>query len=56
MKEHYDFNSKYAVEDIKKTIENISFVVFPGRVFQQIVGIQTGTNCTPPLAEIFVYS
>ena len=32
------------------------FVVFAGKVFQQIVGIQMGTNCAPLLADIFLYS
>ena len=36
-------------------IDNI-FVVFGGRVFQQIVGIPMGTNCAPLLADIFLYS
>ena len=36
-------------------VDNI-FVVFPGKVFQQTVGIPMGTNCAPLLAEIFLYS
>ena len=32
------------------------FVVFAGKVFQQIVGILMGTNCAPLLANIFLYS
>ena len=36
-------------------VDNI-FVVFAGKVFQQIVGIPIGTNCAPLLADIFVYS
>ena len=32
------------------------FVVFGGKVFQQIVGIPMGTNCAPLLADIFLYS
>ena len=36
-------------------VDNI-FVVFAGKVFQQIVGIPMGTNCAPPLADIFLYS
>ena len=32
------------------------FVVFAGKVFQQIVGIPMGTNCAPLLADIFLYS
>ena len=36
-------------------VDNI-FVVFGGKVFQQIVGIPMGTNCAPVLADIFLYS
>ena len=50
---------KYTEEDIIKMLEflvdNI-FVVFAGKVFQQIVGIPMGTNCAPLLADIFLYS
>ena len=36
-------------------VDNI-FVVFGGKVIQQIVGIPMGTNCAPLLADIFLYS
>ena len=36
-------------------VDNI-FVVFGGKVVQQIVGIPIGTNCAPILADIFLYS
>ena len=36
-------------------VDNI-FVVFVGKVFQQIVGIPMGTNCVPILVDIFLYS
>jgi len=36
-------------------IDNI-FVIFGGRVFQQTVGIPMGTNCSPLLADLFLYS
>ena len=36
-------------------VDNI-FVVFGGKVFQQIVGIPMGTNCAPLLPNIFLYS
>ena len=36
-------------------VDNI-FVVFAGKVFQQIVGILMGRNCAPLLADIFLYS
>ena len=32
------------------------FVVFAGKVFQQIIGIPMGTNYAPLLADIFLYS
>ena len=50
---------KYTEEDIIKMLEflvdNI-FVVFSGKVFQQIISIPMGTNCAPLLADIFLYS
>ena len=59
VKEHSDSKHKYSEDDIIKMLEflvdNI-FVVFAGKVFQQIVGIQMGTNCAPLLADIFLYS
>ena len=36
-------------------VDNI-FVVFAGKVFQQIIGIPMGTNCAPLLTDIFLYS
>ena len=36
-------------------VDNI-FVVFGGKVFQQIVGIPRGTNCAPLLADLLLYS
>jgi hypothetical protein len=36
-------------------IDNI-FVSIGGILFQQVVGIPMGTNCTPLLADLFVYS
>ena len=59
VKEHSDSKHKYSEDDIIKMLEflvdNI-FVVFAGKVFQQIVGIPMGTNCAPLLADIFLYS
>ena len=58
-KEHSDSKNKYTEDDIVNMLEflvdNI-FVVFGGKVFQQIVGIPMGTNCAPLLADIFLYS
>ena len=49
----------YTEEDIIKMLEflvdNI-FVVFAGKVFQQIIGIPMGTNCVPLLSALFLYS
>ena len=59
VKEHSDLKSKYNNEDIISLIEilvdNI-FVVFAGKVFQQLIGIPMGTTCAPLLADIFLYS
>ena len=56
VKEHSDLNSKYTGENIIRMLEflvdNI-FVVFAGKVFQQIYGIPMGTNCAPLLTEYF---
>ena len=59
VKEHSDSNNKYSEDDIIKMLEflvdNI-FMVFAGKVFQQIVGIPIRTHCAPLLADIFLYS
>ena len=59
VKEHSDLKNKYTDDDINNMLEflvdNI-FVVFGGKVFQQIVGIPMGTNCAPLLTDIFLYS
>ena len=59
VKEYSDSKNKYTEDDIINMLEflvdNI-FVVFGGKVFQQIVGIPMGTNCAPLLADIFLYS
>ena len=59
VKEHSDSKNKYTEDDIINMLEflvdNI-FVVFGGKVFQQIVGIPMSTNCAPLLADIFLYS
>ena len=59
VKEHSDSKNKYTEDDIINMLEflvdNI-FVVFGGKIFQQIVGIPMGTNCAPLLADIFLYS
>ena len=59
MKEHSDSKSKYTEENVIKMLEflvyNI-FVVFAGKVFQQIAGIPIGTKCAPLLVDKFLYS
>ena len=56
VKEHSDSKNIYTEDDIinmlKFLVDNI-FMVFGGKVFQQIVGIPMGTNCAPLLADIF---
>ena len=59
MKEHSDSKSKYNEENIIKMLECLVdkiFVVFAGKVFQQIIGIPMGNNCAPLLADIFLYA
>ena len=59
MKEHSDSKNKYTEEEIIKMLELLVdnfFVVFAGKVVQQIIGISIGTNCTPLLADIFLHS
>ena len=56
VKEHSDSKNKYTEDDIINMLEFLVdkiFVVFGGKVFQQIVGIPKGTNCAPLLADIF---
>ena len=59
VKEQSDLKSKYTKDDIinivQFLVDNI-FVVFNGKVFQQIVGIPMNANCAPLLAKIFLYS
>ena len=59
VREHSDSKRKYTEEDIismfEFLVDNI-FVVFAGKVFQQIIGIPMGTNCAPLLVDIFLYS
>ena len=59
VKEKSDSKNKYTEDDIISMLEflvdNI-FMVFGGKVFQQIVGIPMGTNCAPLLGDIFLYS
>jgi hypothetical protein len=58
-KNHSDSTKKFSETDIINMLEfficNI-FVMFGGRVFQQTVGIPMGTNCSPLIADLFLYS
>ena len=49
----------YTADNICKMIEfsidNI-FVQFGGCLFRQVIGIPTGTNCAPLLADFFLFS
>ena len=56
VKEHSDSKSKYSEVDIINMLVDNIFVVFDGKVFQQIVGISMGINRAPLLADIFRYS
>ena len=54
-----DMNNKYTENGIVRVlgflIDNI-FVECGGIIFLQIIGISMGTNCAPPLADLFLYS
>ena len=56
---HSDSTKKFSETDIinmfEFLIDNI-FVRFGGRVFQQTVAMPMGTNCAPPLVDLFLYS
>ena len=58
VREHSDSKIKYTEENIIRMLEflvdNI-FVVFVGKVFQQLFGVPMGTNCALLLADIFRY-
>ena len=59
MKEHSDSKSKFVEEDIIQMLEFLvdnTFLVFVGKVFQQIIGIPMAINCIPHLSNIFLYS
>ena len=59
VKEHSDSKTNDSEDDIIKMLEflvdNI-FLVFEGKVSQQIVGIPMGINCAPVLADILCIS
>ena len=52
-------DNKYTANDICKMIEFLVdsiYVRFGGQLFRQTIGIPMGTNCTPLLADLFLYS
>ena len=52
-------DNKYTANDICKMIEflmNNIYVSFGGQLFRQMVGIPMGTDCSPLLADLFLYS
>jgi hypothetical protein len=56
-KTHSDSSKKFSETDIINMLEFLidnKFVIFGGRVFQQIVGIPMGRNCSPLLAELLI--
>ena len=57
VKEHSDSKNKYTEEDIIKMLEFLVdnfFLVFAGKVFQQIIGIPMGTDYAPPSRHISI--
>ena len=58
-KNHSDSSKKFSETEIINMLEfflidNISVIVGE-RVLQQTVGIPMGTNCAPPVADLFLY-
>ena len=49
------FSETDIINMLEFLIDNI-FVMLGERVFQKTVGIPMGTNCAPPLADMFIYS
>ena len=49
------YSEEQVISMLEFIIDNI-FVSFGGILFQQVVSIPMGTNCTPLLANLFVYS
>jgi hypothetical protein len=49
------YSEEQVIRMLEFLIDSI-FVSFGGTLFQQVVGIQMGTNCVPLLADLFLYS
>ena len=55
----FNGDNKYTANDICKMIEFLvdnMYVRFGAQLFRQMVGIPMGTNCSPLLADLFLYS
>jgi hypothetical protein len=59
VKFHSKSNTKYKQNEIIQVlhflVDNI-FVLFGGRVSQQMIGIPMGSNCAPLLADLFLHT
>ena len=49
------YSEEQVISMLEFLIDNI-FVSLGGTPFQQVVGIPMGTNCAPPLSDLFLYS
>ena len=52
---HKIYSDADVIKMLEYLIDNI-FVEFGGRIFQQTIDIQMGTDCAPLLADLFLYS
>ena len=58
VKDHFDVHTKYSEVDVIKMLEFLIdkiYMQFSEQIFQQTVGIPMGTNCTPLLADLYLY-
>jgi hypothetical protein len=49
------YSEEQVISMLEFLIDNM-FVSFGGTLFQQVAGIPMGTNCSPVLADLFLYS
>ena len=54
-KDHHTFSHSQLNEWVRFLVENI-YIVNDGTIRRQVVGIPMGTNCAPPLANLFLYA
>ena len=52
----YKKNAEYAIFGMLDFLIDNIFVIFRGPVFQQTVDIPMGSNCSPLLADVYLYS